>query len=249
VDYYFVHGLAGVLPWALFLPLAIKDYKQQRALTVIVAGIFAVFSCIPSKEERYLLPWYPFAVLMLTAPLVRRFEVRWLRNVSLSLLLLGLAAPPLYYGLLLPRQNREYPQTKAFAALAVRSVPADSAIHCLGGIGETVGFMAYALRAPGEVLVTMTKSSEDLRGVAAERIVAGKTFFTVVKEKDLPEVQMLFPETTFERTARLCVQEQAGRQSITWLLCRVPLDAATAGKIKAQSKPRQAGTALEPGED
>jgi len=249
LEYYFVHGLAGVLPWTLFLPLAVKDAKRQRALTLIVAAIFAVFSCIPGKEERYLLPWYPFAVLMLTAPLVRRFAVRWLRNASLALLLLGLAAPAVYYGLLLPRQSRENPQVQAFATLAVKSVPAGSAIHCLGGIGETVGFMAYALRAPGEVLVTMGKPSADLRGVAAERIAAGRSLFIVVKAGALAEIQQWFPEAPLERITGLRVQQQAGRQSITWLLCRVPLDAATAAKIKAQSKPSRPEAVPEPGED
>jgi len=259
VDYYFVHGLAGVLPWALFLPLAVKDIKKQRALTVFVAAIFAVFSCIPSKEERYLLPWYPFAVLLLTAPLVRRFEVRWLRNACLVLLLLGLAAPPVYYGLLLPRQSRENPQVQAFATLAVKSVPAGSAIHCLGGIGETVGFMAYALRAPGEVLVTATPDQEEpsalaiqraeLRAVAAQRVTSGKSFFVVVKEGKLQGIQAFFPEAPLERIAGLRVQQQAGHQSIPWLLCRVPLDAATAAKIKEQAKPSPRGMAPEPGED
>ena len=83
----------------------------------------------------------------------------------------------------------------------------------------------------------------------AQRAAAGKSFFLVVKEARLQAITEFFPEAPLERTAELRVQQQAGHQSITWLLCRVPLDAATAAKIKAQSKPSQAGTVLEPGED
>ncbi|MGD0093736.1 MAG: glycosyltransferase family 39 protein [Planctomycetota bacterium] len=267
--YYLVHGLAGLLPWAVFLPLAVKDFKRQRALAVLVAGLFVVFSCIRSKEERYLLPWYPFAVLLLTAPLVRRFAVRWQRNASLVLLLLGLAGPPLHYGLLVPHQHAaqprtqafaallhrlglpvsEYPQGQAFAELAVKSVPAGSVIHSLCGFGETAGFMAYILRAPGEVMVTENLDRGELRAIAAARVAEGKLFFVVAPEGALEEVQRLLPEAPLQCSTKLRVQERAGHLAATFLLCRVPLDAATAAQILAQPKHSAPKAAVEPGDD
>ncbi len=201
LDYYFVHGLAGVLPWTLLLPLAIKDFKKQRALTVVVAGIFVIFSCIPSKEERYLLPWYPFAVLMLTAPLVRRFEVRWLRNASLAVLLLGLAAPPVYYGFSAPA-----PEPRVSAGASLRDAGGEKRAgwqrHTLPGRDwrncglhglrlARAGRSTWSPRAPTARRHRPPKRR--LRAIAAQRITAGKSFFIVVKEDELEAIRSCFP--------------------------------------------------------
>ena len=164
--YYLGPGLKMALPWALLLPWMVGEARIRSALPRITGVIFLALSCVPSKRWHYLGPWYPLFALWAAATVARWEAVRWRALVARAVLVLMLAAPPVYYGVALAgRRNPDL----AFAERVAASVPHDAVVLTFPGMVEELNYVGRVHgRIPGGQpggwsLVLLTETPADVQ--------------------------------------------------------------------------------------
>jgi len=238
--WYLGPGCANLIPWLLFIPLGLLEWKKFRWLLLMVLALFLVFSAIPGKAERYLSPWFCWAMLALCAPIVARERVPWLRATSRALLILMSLGVVLYQGVFLPLRSPVNEDLKV-AVETLEALPDRCAILCYKGKGEEVAWQAYQHRPAGAVLVGGRNDGAWPLAWSARQVLDQRTLFVLVNAKEVDDLRASLPGVTLEEVreieglppkpgegAKAAEKGSAPKDAPRWVLFRAQLDETVA---------------------
>lgn len=177
------------LPWTLFLPLAAVDIKRHHAATWIAIVIFAILSVVPNKDDHYLLPWYPFAVLAVAASVMERRNPAWLQRAAWWALTISVVVLPTSFGLIRPwMRNGEDPE-RTFARRIFEAVPEGGVLLGNWRMLEATQWHAYEQGQPHRFHVRGSPSAisavgKELEQQVRETLAKGRPCFLVIRDKE-----------------------------------------------------------------
>jgi len=138
-----MYSLVGLLPLTLLLWVLARDVRQRglSSAAAIALGMLIVLSVIPKKRIQYQLPVYPFLALAVVEAKLRSSGRRWPVSSVHGLVLLSLAAGPLYFGAILPRIQPDEDPALSVPRRILEPLEPERRIVCLGRIAEAIAFV------------------------------------------------------------------------------------------------------------
>ena len=116
---YFLGFPRGFMPWFFYFPLAVVaacKRRDEQAFRVFLwfATAFAVFTLIPAKSNRYIIPLYPAAAMVVGAYLSRKVTWAW-KNLGFKALVAATAAACLVWSVTYPPHRNKVKSPKPLA--------------------------------------------------------------------------------------------------------------------------------------
>ena len=133
--------LVGLVPFTVLLPLVVRDVRRRgyTAAVAIPVAVLVLIVIFPKKRPHYLLPVYPFLVLAIAEAVVGPSGTRWIRRVTIGIVVVSLIAGPLYYAITPPWPVAEEPKLVMTRRVLSLVDPARS-IVCMDELAEAIAF-------------------------------------------------------------------------------------------------------------
>ncbi|HQQ63343.1 MAG TPA: glycosyltransferase family 39 protein [Pseudomonadales bacterium] len=209
--WYLPQLLAGLVPMVFLLPWVVKDLRQQgvSGMLVLVLLMLLLLSCVSKKRIHYLLPVFPFLVMVI-ADAVVRFEKVQAAKIFVGVTLL---CWPLYFAYQQSRSQQYEDWQFSVAREVAQKAGKQDPILCNGVVGEYVAFMA------ADDQVSRWADEAELRAALAKS--GGSAW--VIFSADTAEILQHITGVDVQASELLLHQKDAKKNSNPYYMRRVQL--------------------------